>query len=75
MWILIITTIIIWYGRVASIFFEIDSVLGQIENSTDNNNDNNISKTTNDTEEQQVIETRCKSPCPPDTEMCIEMCA
>jgi hypothetical protein len=64
---------IILYVLVAAIFFEMDSALGERENFTINNNNNN-SKTTNDTQ-QQVIETQCKSPCPPNAEMCIEMCA
>ncbi|HJU60291.1 MAG TPA: hypothetical protein VJ583_11105 [Nitrososphaeraceae archaeon] len=60
------------YGLVTSIFFEINSALAQLENSTD---DHNINKTTNDTQQQQEIETQCKSPCPLNAEMCIEMCA
>ena len=63
---------LILYGLVTSIFFEINSALAQLENSTD---DHNINKTTNDTQQQQIIETQCKSPCPPNAEMCIEMCA
>jgi hypothetical protein len=61
---------IIVYALLGPIFFEIDNVLGEIENSTDNNN----SKPTNNSK-QQVIETQCTSPCPPNAEMCIEMCA
>ncbi|MGE0243667.1 MAG: hypothetical protein AB7F53_07325 [Nitrososphaeraceae archaeon] len=55
----------------ASIFFEIDNVLGERENSTAVNNNN---KTMNNTQ-QQVLQAECKSPCPSDAEMCIEMCA
>ena len=59
----------------ASIFFEIDNVFGEIENSTAvNNNNNNNNKTMNNTQ-QQVLQAECKSPCPSDAEMCIEMCA
>jgi hypothetical protein len=65
----VITTIV--YALLVPVFFEIDNVLGEIENSTDNNN----SKPTNDTKQQQVIESQCKSPCPSNAEMCIEMCA
>jgi hypothetical protein len=56
----------------APIFFEIDNVLGERENSTVVNNNNN--KTMNNTQ-QQVLQAECKSPCPSDVEMCIEMCA
>jgi hypothetical protein len=66
----ILLNAIIFFGLV-SISFEIDTVLGEIENSTDNND----SKPTNDTKQQQVIEGQCKSPCPPNADMCIEMCA
>lgn len=68
----ILINAIILYGLVTSIFFEIDSALAQIENST---YDDNVNNSTNDTQKQQVIETQCKSPCPPNAEMCIEMCA
>ncbi|HET8792275.1 MAG TPA: hypothetical protein VFM31_00655 [Nitrososphaeraceae archaeon] len=56
----------------ASIFFGIDKVWGERENSTVVNNNNN--KTMNSTQ-QQVLQAECKSPCPSDAEMCIEMCA
>ena len=56
----------------ASISFEIDNALGERENSTVVNNNNN--KTMNNTQ-QQVLQAECKSPCPSDAEMCIEMCA
>jgi hypothetical protein len=56
----------------ASIFFGIDNVWGERENSTVVNNNNN--KTMNSTQ-QQVLQAECKSPCPSDAEMCIEMCA
>jgi hypothetical protein len=57
----------------ACIFFEIDNVFGERENSTVVNNNNN-SKTLNNTQ-QQALQAECKSPCPSDAEMCIEMCA
>jgi hypothetical protein len=66
---IVITTIIV-YALLATTFFEIDNALGEGENFVV---DNNNSKTTNDT--KQVIETQCKSPCPPTAEMCVEMCA
>jgi len=56
----------------ASIFFGIDNVWSERENSTVVNNNNN--KTMNSTQ-QQVLQAECKSPCPSDAEMCIEMCA
>jgi hypothetical protein len=56
----------------SSIFFEIDNVLGERENSTIVNNNN---KTMNNTQQQEVLQAECKSPCPSDAEMCIEMCA
>ena len=62
----------IGYLLLSFIFFGIDNVLGERENSTVVNNNNN--KTTNSTQ-QQVLQAECKSPCPSDAEMCIEMCA
>jgi hypothetical protein len=56
----------------ACIFFEIDNVFGERENSTVINNNNN--KTMNNTQ-QQALQAECKSPCSSDAEMCIEMCA
>ena len=70
---ILINTMIL-LGFAISIFFVIDTIHAQIENST--NDDDHINKPTNDTQQQQqVIETQCKSPCPPNAEMCIEMCA
>ncbi len=68
----VLVNAIILYMLIAPIFFEMNGAHGERVNSTDNNNNNN--KTTNDTQ-QQVIETQCKSPCPPNAEMCVEMCA
>ena len=61
----VITTIV--YALLATTFFEMINVLGVGENVViDNNNDTNI-KTANVT--QNVVETQCKSPCPPTAEM------
>lgn len=68
----VVVNAIILYVLIAPIFFEMNSAHGERVNSTDNKDNN--SKSTNDTQ-QQVIETQCKSPCPPNAEMCIEMCA
>ena len=65
----VVINVIIVYVLVANVFFEMDSALGESENFTVNNN----KTTTNNT--QQVLETQCKSPCPPNSEMCIEICA
>jgi hypothetical protein len=62
----VITTII--YALLVPVFFEMDNVFGQEKNFVDDNND----KTTYS---QQIVETKCKSPCPSIGEMCIEMCA
>ena len=66
----VITTIV--YALVATTFFEIDKALGEGENFVvdinDADSDNKISA-------QELIETPCKSPCPPNAEMCIQMCA
>jgi len=64
----VITTII--YALLAPIFFEIDNSLGEVENFVVDDNDNNKM-----TYSQQVVEPKCKSPCPSTAEMCIAMCA
>ncbi|HJU59938.1 MAG TPA: hypothetical protein VJ583_09315 [Nitrososphaeraceae archaeon] len=68
----VVINAIIVYVLVANIFFELYNVLGESENFTVNDDDN---KTTTTNNTQQVLETQCKSPCPPNAEMCIEMCA
>jgi len=67
----VITTIV--YALLCPIFFESDNVLGEGETFVVNND-----KTTMTSYSQQAIEdveTECKSPCPSNAEMCIEMCA
>jgi hypothetical protein len=62
----VITTIV--YALLVPIFFEMDNAFGERENFVDNDND----KTTYS---KQVVESKCKSPCPSSAEMCITMCA
>ncbi len=61
----VITTMV--YALLVAIFFEIENVFGEKEYFVDHNN----GKTT--MYSQQVIDTKCKSPCPSSAEMCIEM--
>jgi hypothetical protein len=53
------------FSLIVIFFFEMDSAIWAEENF---DNDKTISS-------QQVIEAQCKSPCPPNAEMYIEMCA
>ena len=64
----VITTII--YALLVPIFFEIDNSLGEVENFVVDDNDNDKM-----TYSQQVVEPKCKSPCPSTAEMCIAMYA
>ena len=64
----VITTIV--YALLVPVFFEMDNVYGKGENFVDDNG--NDKKTMYS---QQVVETKCKSPCPSSAEMCIAMCA
>ena len=64
----VITTII--YALLAPIFLEIDNSFGEVENFVVDDNDNDKM-----TYSQQVVEPKCKSPCPSTAEMCIAMCA
>lgn len=65
----VITTLA--YALLDPIFFEMDNALGEGENFvvSDDNDKKTITYT------QQVVETQCKSPCPPIAGTCIEMCA
>ena len=65
----VITTIIV-YALLVPVFFEMDNVLGEEKNFVvdDDNNDKMLYN-------QQLVETKCKSPCPSSAEMCIAMCA
>ena len=64
----VITTIV--YALLAPIFFLMDNALGEREYFVvdDDNNDKMLYN-------QQLVETKCKSPCPSSAEMCIAMCA
>ena len=66
----VITTIIV-YALIALIFFEMDNAYG--EKGANFIVDDNVKTMTYIS--QQVAENPCKSPCPPDAEMCITMCA
>ena len=65
---IVITTIV--YALIAPIFFEIDKALGEGEHFIVDDNVKTMTYIS-----QQVAENPCKSPCPPDAEMCITMCA
>jgi hypothetical protein len=65
---IVITTIV--YTLVATTFFEIDNVLGEGANFIVDDNVKTMTYIS-----QQVAENPSKSPCPPDAEMCITMCA
>jgi hypothetical protein len=56
----VITTIV--YALLVPIFFEMDNVFGEREYFVD-------------LDDQQVVDAKCKSPCPSSAEMCIAMCA
>ena len=64
-----VTTTIV-YALLAPIFFPMDNALGEREYFVvdDDNNDKMLYN-------QQLVETKCKSPCPSSAEMCIAMCA
>ena len=62
----VITTIV--YALLVHVFFEMDNAFGEEKNFVDNGNDKMAYS-------QQVVETKCKSPCPSSAEMCIAMCA
>ena len=65
----VLTTIIV-YALLAPIFFEMDNAYGAGANFVDNDH-----KTMTYSQQQQEVETDCKSPCSPSSEMCIAMCA
>ncbi|HEX2405616.1 MAG TPA: hypothetical protein VHJ38_00290 [Nitrososphaeraceae archaeon] len=65
----VITTIV--YALLAPIFFEIENnAFGKGEYFVDDDDNNNKIMYS-----QQVVDTKCKSPCPSSAEMCIAMCA
>ena len=61
----VITTIV--YAVLVPVFFEMDNAFGEEKNFDDIDSE----KTTY----SQLVETKCKSPCPSTAEMCIAMCA
>jgi hypothetical protein len=63
----VITTIV--YAFLVPIFFEIGNAFGEREYIVDEDANNKVMYS------QQVIDTKCKSPCPSSAEMCIAMCA
>ncbi|MDW3605322.1 MAG: hypothetical protein QOK67_09800 [Nitrososphaeraceae archaeon] len=66
----VITTIIV-YALLVPVFFEMDNAFGE-ENFVD---DIDNEKMTSYSQQVEVMETKCKSPCPSTAEMCIAMCA
>ena len=62
----VITTIV--YALLVPVFFEMDNIFGEEKNFDDDGKYET-------TYSQQVVETKCKSPCPSSAEMCIAMCA
>ena len=68
----VITTIIV-YALLAPIFFEMDDAYGAGTNFVDNDK----TTITYSQQQQQVeeVDTKCKSPCSSSAEMCIAMCA
>jgi hypothetical protein len=70
---IVITTIV--YALLCPIFFESDNALGEEETFVVNNDKTMTSYSQQAIEEEEEVETECKSPCPSSAEMCIEMCA
>jgi hypothetical protein len=67
----VITTIIL-YALLVPVFFEMDNAFGEREYFVDDiDNEKMISYS----QQVEVMETECKSPCPSSAEMCIAMCA
>ena len=62
----VITTIV--YALLVPVFFEMDNTLGE-KNFVDDSNDE-----TTYSQQLEVMETECKSPCSSSAEMCIEIC-
>ena len=64
----VITTIV--YALLVPIFFEMENnAFGEREYIVNEDANNKVMYS------QQVIDTKCKSPCPSSAEMCIAMCA
>ena len=62
----VVTTIV--YTLLIPVFFEMDNAFGEEKNFVDDGNYET-------TYSQQLIDTKCESPCPSTAEMCIAMCA
>ena len=62
----VITTIV--YALLVPVLFQMDNIFGEEKNFDDDDKYETIYS-------QQVVETKCKSPCPSTAEMCIAMCA
>ena len=61
------------YALLASVFFEMDNnAFREREYFVDVDVDDDINPMMYN---QQVLDTKCKSPCPSSAEMCIQMCA
>ena len=65
----VITTIV--DALLVTVFFEMDNAFGEENFVDDIDND----KITSYSQQVEVMETNCKSPCPSNAEMCIAMCA
>ena len=64
----VITTIV--YALLVPVFFEMENnAFGDREYIVDEDANNKVMYS------QQIIDTKCKSPCPSSAEMCIAMCA
>ena len=64
----VITTIV--YVLLVPVLFEMDNALGEREYFVNVDDDINPMMYN-----QQVLDTKCKSPCPSSAEICIQMCA
>ncbi len=62
----VITTIV--YALLVPVFFQMDNIFGEEKNFDDDDKYET-------TYSQELIDTKCKSPCPSTAEMCIAMCA
>jgi hypothetical protein len=67
----VITTIV--YAFLVPIFFEMNNALGEREYFVDVDNKDQIMIQHH--HHQQLVDAKCKSPCPSSAEMCIAMCA
>jgi hypothetical protein len=65
----VITTIV--YAFLAPIFFEMDNAFGEREYFVDVDDDDDERMMYH----QQLVDAKCKSPCPSSAEICIAMCA